>query len=229
MRSSPIDEASTREDAGASPCRPPRGQRAETRKRILSAARPIFLRHGLAEANLNDVARAAGVGKGTLYRHFASKGELYVAVLSEHGERFIEELRDVLDPEAPALVQIEQLGRFYLDFWLRHPAHFEIVWAMQKVDLVGPLSPTLLAHVRTFFERPIRLLEQLLRAGIERGELRTCDPWNTANAIAIAGNALVGQVVGSLKSPVQRDPRAVFEQLLELTLAGLARPREPRG
>jgi AcrR family transcriptional regulator len=198
------------------------GAKADTRRRILAAARRVFLRDGYADANLNEVANLAGVGKGTLYRHFENKGELYVAMLTEHGSCFVEQLRGVLDPKAPVPCQIEALARFYLDFWLRNREQFQVIWAVQNRKLVGPLSKGLVDHVRLVFEGPLRLLEGLIRTGIARGELRPCDPWNTANAIAMGANALVGPIVTEAEQIVDRDVRAVYARFCELVLAGLA-------
>ena len=60
-------------------------KKAESRRRILESAREIFFRDGFMAANLDEVAEKAGVAKGTLYRYFESKAELYVAVLAEDG------------------------------------------------------------------------------------------------------------------------------------------------
>lgn len=196
-------------------------RKAETRRRILAAARPVFLREGFISANLNEVAREAGVGKGTLYRHFENKGELYLAVLSENGEIFLEEMRGAIDFEVSALEQIEQIAKFYVDFWVRHPEYFKITWAVQNPELIGPISPELERRLADSFEKPVRLLEALIKNGVERGELRPCDPWNMANAIGICGGAAVGYIIGMSKSPLERDARAVWEQMLDLALAGL--------
>lgn len=202
------------------------GQKAKTHRRILAAARGIFLRSGFTDANLNEVARAAGVGKGTLYRHFENKGELYVATLSEHGSAFLREMTEALDPRAPALEQIAQVGRFYLGFWERHPEHFQLIWAVQNRHVVGDLSPELMGHVRQVFERPLRLLEALIRAGIEQGTIRPVDPWNSANALALSANAVVGPIVTRARPVVKRDMHDVYRQLLDLFLAGLAAATE---
>lgn len=204
--------------------RPQADRKAETRRRILASARPVFLRDGFLAANLNEISRAAGVGKGTLYRHFENKGELYLAVLSEHGDRLVEEMREAVAGTAPALAQIEQIANFYVSFWVRNPEYFKIIWAVQNPELIGPLSDDLAQRVRETFERPLRLLEGLIRSGVERGELRACDPWNVANAIAICGNAVVGYVIGAVSHPVERDPEAIFDALLAVLLRGLAPP-----
>lgn len=198
------------------------GQKAETRRRILAAAQEVFLAAGFSDANLNEIARRADVGKGTLYRHFESKGELYVAMLAEHGETLAREMAELIELEGPVLKQIEQIGRFYLDFWQRHPDHFQIIRAAHGDDRIGPISPELLARLRGIFEPPLRLLESLVRRGIERGEIRPVDPWHVANALAMSANAVVGPMVMGALPVVDRDLRGVYDQLQDLLIAGLA-------
>ncbi len=203
------------------PSDPQLDQKAETRRRILAAAREVFLRDGFTAANLNEVSELAKVGKGTLYRHFDSKNELYVATLSEHGDRFHAELVEAIDPDADSLKQIEQITVFYLGFWERHPEHFRLTQVVQTRDVVEDLSPELRADLRRIFETSLRFLEAILARGIERGEIRSCDPWNTANAIMFLGNSLVNPIVGKVPQMVDRDMRAVYAAAARLILAGL--------
>ena len=80
------DGASARRP-GAAPPRAPRAEkRAQQRQRILDSARAVFFRDGFMAANLDEVAERAGVAKGTLYRYFENKAELYVAVLTGNGD-----------------------------------------------------------------------------------------------------------------------------------------------
>lgn len=198
------------------------GQKAETRRRILAAAREVFLRDGFMETNLNEVARKAGVGKGTLYRHFENKAELYVAVLTENDGGFFEAARRAIDPESGALRQLRQAADFYIDFWKRHPESFRVIWAVQNRELIGGLSPALLERVAGIFERPVRFLERVVRAGVESGELRACDPWVTANALLISVNAVIDRVVHGDHVMLDRDLDAMYQCTVELLLEGLA-------
>ena len=65
-------------------------KKAIQRRNILDSAREVFFRDGFIEANLDEVAQRAHVAKGTLYRYFENKGELYVAVLAKDGQVFEE-------------------------------------------------------------------------------------------------------------------------------------------
>lgn len=78
----------------SSPTRKPRADAQRNRERILEVARLAFTRHG-ADATLDDIARQAGIGSGTLYRHFPNRDVLIEAVyrsevekLTAAGQRF---------------------------------------------------------------------------------------------------------------------------------------------
>src|SRR6201996_9000881 len=61
------------------PARKPRADAQRNRERILEVAKAAFTRAG-SEVSLDDIAKRAGVGPGTLYRHFPARGELLMAV-----------------------------------------------------------------------------------------------------------------------------------------------------
>lgn len=74
----------------------PRRQRLTPERRrvlLLDAAATVFARHGFNGARMEDVAREAGVAKGLLYRHFASKEELFGALMVERGADFTSRLQ----------------------------------------------------------------------------------------------------------------------------------------
>ena len=55
------------------------------RRQIIEGARTVFLAQGFDAASMNDIARAAGVSKGTLYVYFKSKEDLFEAIVEEQG------------------------------------------------------------------------------------------------------------------------------------------------
>ena len=75
-----------------------RADAARNRAKVLEAARAAFAEHG-AEAQIEDVARRAGVGVGTVYRHFPTKQALAEALVEARFDRTIAFVREVLDEE----------------------------------------------------------------------------------------------------------------------------------
>jgi AcrR family transcriptional regulator len=70
-----VDEPRTAEEGGA-------GQDTRKREQIMRGASQVFLEKGFDAASMNDIARAAGVSKGTLYVYFANKERLFVELIS---------------------------------------------------------------------------------------------------------------------------------------------------
>src|SRR5947207_12125037 len=76
--------------------RPERRDAAEHRQRILEVARRLFAEHGVGATSMHQIAMAAGVGQGTLYRRYAHKGELCMDLLRERHEQFAQEIGALL-------------------------------------------------------------------------------------------------------------------------------------
>lgn len=79
----------------------------ENRRRILEAARDAFAEGGVDGTSMHRIGRLAGVGQGTLYRHFEHKGALCAALLSEEIEDFVREMRRRTEGRGPALGRLK--------------------------------------------------------------------------------------------------------------------------
>src|SRR2546427_12540560 len=90
------------------------------RECILRAAETIFTRRDYHEVQMDDVAEASGVGKGTLYRYFPGKHALYFAVMFEGIERLRAELAAAVGTSEPAARKIRGVvQRTLAHFWDR--------------------------------------------------------------------------------------------------------------
>src|SRR6202167_2658482 len=99
----------------AEPVRKPRADAVRNRERVLEAAKSVFSAGG-ADASLEAVARRAGVGIGTLYRHFPTRETLFEAVY----RREVEQLADLAEQlKADDVAPAEALRR-----WLRSNVEF---------------------------------------------------------------------------------------------------------
>ncbi|WP_407168989.1 TetR/AcrR family transcriptional regulator [Bradyrhizobium sp. ORS 111] len=141
--------------------RKPRADAVRNRERVLEAAKAVFSAGG-SEASLEAVARHAGVGIGTLYRHFPTREALYEAVY----RREVEQLGDLAEQLQNAPDPVEALRR-----WLR--ANVEFV--ATKKGMVAALA--LVAHGSTelhaySFDRLTKAIGTLLARAVAAGEIR---------------------------------------------------------
>jgi AcrR family transcriptional regulator len=89
------------------------GQDPQKRRQILAGARKVFLKHGFDAASMNDIARVAGVSKGTLYVYFENKERLFTSLM--HEERSKQDFRADPDDHDVAAV-LTRLGRDFITF-----------------------------------------------------------------------------------------------------------------
>jgi AcrR family transcriptional regulator len=123
----------------------------ENRERVLAAARVVFAEHGL-DALIPDVAARAGVGKGTVYRHFPTKEALVQALLDDYWRDMEESLEQALacdDPWAGFVSLIQ--GIFAIKD--EHRAACDIMMASPAERPKPPLSGRLHEGLATLFAR----------------------------------------------------------------------------
>ncbi|EOD63052.1 TetR/AcrR family transcriptional regulator [Amycolatopsis vancoresmycina] len=92
---------------------PERADAARNRAKILAAAEELFTTRGAAEVTMEDIARAAGVGRGTLYRRYPDRATIAVALLDEHERQLQEALLRGDPPLGPGAPPSERLAAFY--------------------------------------------------------------------------------------------------------------------
>jgi AcrR family transcriptional regulator len=202
--------------------RPPAKRSERSRKRILDSARAIFFEQGFERANLDEVARKAGLAKGTIYRHFDSKAELYVEVLVHNADAFLERMRRVVDPRDTAADQMRRLARFYFDHYTGQLEYFRIFWAIDNQRLIGELPPNLVAIVTEVWRRALSLLAEVIERGVAAREFAPCDAWLTANVVWVGANAVIQTLeVPARRELWERDVAKVYGETIELYLRGL--------
>jgi AcrR family transcriptional regulator len=150
---------------GISPATADRG--AERREEILDVATRLFATHGFADTDTQQLADELGVGKGTLYRYFPSKRELFLAA-ADRGMRLLCEFIDasvaaIHDPPE----RIAQVVRSYLTFFADHPEFCELL-IHERALFKERKKPTYLKHQEANRER----LRSLYRTFIAEGQIR---------------------------------------------------------
>ena len=93
----------------------------DTERRILQAARTVFVRRGTAGARMQEIAAEAGVNQALLHYYFRSKDRLAEAVFREAAGRLVPAVLTLLGSEASLEEKIEQFVQLYIDTVRQHP------------------------------------------------------------------------------------------------------------
>jgi AcrR family transcriptional regulator len=185
--------------------RPMRADARRNYERLITTARSAFMEHGTG-ASLDDIAKRAGVGSGTLYRHFPTRDALLHAVLRERIDGLLAHAGDLLAaPDAEAA-----LGR-----WLRSYLAGAATPRGTSTVIIEAMSAEwaatgLGAAAAAICDALGRLLERAQRAGAIRAEIDPRDLLRLTNAIGVA----------SERTP---DPAAYADRMLTLLFDGLRR------
>jgi AcrR family transcriptional regulator len=179
-----------------------------TRERLLTAAQELIEQGGYGAASVIAIAERAGVAAGTLYRHFASKEELFVEVFRSvcgREERAMRAAAAEMPADALAVRRLETVLARFAERALRNP---RLAWAL----IAEPVDPRVDAERLAYRERYAALIAESLQAGIAAGEVPEQNVALTAAAlVGGCGEALVGPL-----SPLARDapgPEEIVEAL----------------
>lgn len=187
-----------------------RTKRPEQAERMLEAAARLFGAQRFHEVRMEDVAAEAGIGKGTIYRYFEDKDELYLSLLERAGDQLSERIRARVAAAEDPVAKLEGLVAASLEFFAEQPHVFDLIQrgdAQRGVD--SPWQKTR--------DEAKELVEAILSEGNRNGELRVADP-TTVTLILLGG---LRAILRFGKRPHSREmPR----QLVHTVLFGAASP-----
>jgi AcrR family transcriptional regulator len=156
---------------------------------IVEATRALFDERGVQDAPMEDIARAVGINKALIYRHFASQEELFVHTvthyLAELHARF-EEVDESLEP----LPQLREVSERYVAFCLQYPAFLDCALSLMRRpygELAETVSEAVLFRLGQTMSACLSRLSRILAAGAEQGVFRVEDPDFLANHLYAQG------------------------------------------
>jgi AcrR family transcriptional regulator len=183
----------------------PRGKRADAQRNeqaLLAAAAAVFVASGV-DAPIREIAARAGVGIGTIYRHFPTRSDLIVAVFRHQVEACAEAGPALLASEPSPLAALRRWVDLFVDFLVTKHG---LASALQS-DRGG------FETLHTWFlDRLVPVCQELLDAAVAAGQIRA----GTSGYELMRG-------IGSLCARRDSDPRYDPRRLIDLLLRGLQR------
>ena len=141
------------------------------RKKILEAAATVFSQKGFHQAKMDEIAKQAGVAKGTLYYNFSGKSKLFAATVTEGMEKIIGQVEKELESDLPFKEHLRKLIRSNLFLYLKYSDLSKIVFN----ELTSGIDNDVLEEIEKVRLRYIDFVSDLLRQGQERGYLKEID------------------------------------------------------
>lgn len=162
---------------------------------IIAATRQLFDERGVRDAQIEDIARAVGINRAIVYRHFTGKEELFALTLVG----YLVELRDAMDEAqqhgTSARERLSSTVAAFFDYGVAHPAFTDCAQALmrrQGPDLLEEVSESAMFRLGRAITACMAILIGILTDGNADGEFHVADP-------AVLANTLYASGLGSLQ------------------------------
>jgi len=166
-----------------------------TRERdLVKVTRGLFDERGMQDAPVEEIARAAGIARGLIYRHYSSKEELFVAAVADYLAELAELLEAAIASEPEPAKQLERLTETYARYCLRYPAFLDSCISLMHRparELAEIVSESIWLRLGQGMARCLGASAAVLRDGAEAGVFALEDPDYVANVLWTQGLGLM--------------------------------------
>lgn len=186
---------------------------AQRREEILAAATRLFAKHGYADTDTQLLADQLGVGKGTLYRYFKSKRDLFLAAADRGMRKLCEHVDASLSEIVEPPERIAQAVRAYLEFFADHPEFCELL-ILERAQFKDRKKPTYFEYREANRDR----WRSLYRSYIAEGQIRDMP---VDRILDVLGDLLYGTMFTNCFSGRQAPVDAQVENILDVVFHGI--------
>jgi len=187
----------------------------EAKARIIEIARGIFSHFGFKKTTMEEIAFATRKGKSSIYYYFNSKEDIFKAVVEKEADELREHLQNsmsmVLDPIEKLKVyiivrmnQLKERTNFYSALKSDYLSHLEFIEKIRK----------------NYDQEEVRIVENILREGVENNEFNVDDPHLSSIAIV---TAMKGLEIPLLLDDEKKNMNHRIEKMLDFLFYGIVR------
>ena len=194
------------------------GLQLRRREEILDAATAQFAKHGYPNTDVESVAEKLGVGKGTIYRYFPTKSELFLAAVDRGMHRLTERVNQAVATVADPIDRIVSAIDAYLEYFDEHPELVEL-FIQERAEFKDRAEPLYFQHHEASAE-PWR---EMFRGLVAAGRVRDLDVMQTSDAI---NSMLYGAVIANAVRGRRGHSAAQARRITDLLFHGILSPSE---
>jgi AcrR family transcriptional regulator len=150
---------------------------------IVEATKALFDERGLQDAPIEDIARAVGINKALIYRHFSSKEELFILTVTRYLDDLVQRLATI-DEDADPVAQLREASELYTGFCLEYPAFLDCALSLMRRpgrELRETVSEAVWFRIGQSMANCLGRLSRILATGAEQGVFELDDPDFVAN------------------------------------------------
>ncbi len=173
-------ERNGRQDVCGEPHRALRADAVRNRTRIMEAAWRLLSQYEIVDLNMEQVAREADIGKGTLYRHYPTKESLLEALVGDGAGRIVADMQERIPPEADALTKLRTVVAVCYDVY--ETSHISVDLLLSAWRFSERCTPPEQRHAHPMTLTVARV-RSILEQGVREGLFRPLDLDYTATAI----------------------------------------------
>ncbi|WP_262899548.1 TetR/AcrR family transcriptional regulator [Chryseosolibacter histidini] len=188
------------------------------RAEVLNAARGLFQRFGLFKTTMEDIAKAAGKGKSTLYYYYQSKDEIFDSVIKEDMEEVFNSVKYAVEQASTAEEKLRNFTSSKIRAISQKAALYSIVFGeiSENPQLIKKLK-------KSYEERELELLRGILSFGIARQELKKISDETLEDVSYIILSSLRGIEMGLLEDNRAKKMGDRLDFVLDLMCHGIKR------
>lgn len=188
------------------------------RTEVLNAARGLFQRFGLFKTTMEDIAKAAGKGKSTLYYYYQSKDEIFDSVIKEDMEEVFNSVKYAVEQASTAEEKLRTFTSSKIRAISQKAALYSIVFGeiSENPQLIKKLK-------KSYEERELELLRGILSFGIARQELKKISDETLEDVSYIILSSLRGIEMGLLEDNRAKKMGDRLDFVLDLMCHGIKR------
>lgn len=189
----------------------------DLRDTILDAAERLIARFGYKKMTMDDLAREAGIGKGTTYLQFPSKAEVVLGTIDRIVDRLLEHLRAIAASAVESATKVRQMLVKRVLF------RFDSVkeYSEGLDELLRALRPAYLLRRERYLAAEADVFEGVLAAGRDAGTFACADPAAVAKTLLAATNSLLPYSLSRRELGSRRKVEEQATQIADLLLGGL--------
>ncbi|GAB6984951.1 TetR/AcrR family transcriptional regulator [Nocardioides pyridinolyticus] len=157
---------------------------------IIAATRALFDERGVRDAQIEDIAKAVGINRAIVYRHFTGKEELFALTLVGYLEELRGEMAAAAESSTDPAERLAALVGAFVDYGVAHPAFLDCAQTLMRrtgPDLLDEMSESALFRLGRGISSCLALLTEVLEDGVAAGAFTVEDPVLLANTLYASG------------------------------------------